>query len=144
MEEASIASLKNHRAVIDLHCKDQRRHIGERNTATSTQMAALLSFDLECSNVDLLEELSTSLGGDCVDPAVPVGNFVNGRVTLGAHSLERIVTLAHTNMCAIRELRTNLQMGTHREVGWDCVQALMDNTGEFDALYSDEKRFSRG
>ena len=60
-------------------------------------------------------------------------------MTLGAHSLERIVTLARANMMTIRELRTSLQMGMHRDGGWDCVQALMDNTGEFDAKYSDEK-----
>ena len=84
-------------------------------------MAALLSFDLENSNSDSLEEFSMSLGGDCVDPAVPVGNFVQGRVTLEARSLERIVTLARANMMAIRELRTSLQMGTHCEGGWDCV-----------------------
>ena len=139
VEEASIQSLKNHRAVIDLHRKDQRRHIGERYTATSTRCAGLLSFDLKCSNTDLLEELTTSLGGDCVDPAVSIGNFVKERVTLEARSLERIVTLARANMCAIRELGTSLQMGTHHEGGWDCVQALMDNTVEFNAKFTDEK-----
>ena len=139
VREASITSLENHRAVIDLQRKDQRRHIGERYTATSTRMAALLSFDLENSNSDLLAELSISLGGDCASPSLPVDSFIQGRVTLEARNLRRIVTLARANMTAIRELRTNLQMGTHREGGWDVVQALMDNTGEFDAKYSDEK-----
>ena len=139
VREASIAKLDNYRAVIDLRRKDQRRHIGERYTATSTRMAALLSFDLENSNSDLLEELSISLGGDCASPSLPVDSLVQGRVTFEARSLHRIVTLARANMSAIKELRENLQMGTHRDGGWDVVHALMDKTGEFDAKYSNEQ-----
>ena len=77
--------------------------------------------------------------GDCENPTILCEHFIKGSVSIEAHNLERIVTLARANMTMIKELRTNLQMGTHRDGGWDCVHALMEKTGEFDAEFSDEK-----
>ena len=87
----------------------------------------------------LLEELYKSLGGDCAEPAVPCEDFIKKDwVAISARHLDRIVTLSCANMCTIRELRTAIEIGTHREEGWDVVQALMDNTGKFTAKFSNE------
>ena len=138
IEEASINGLTNHRALMDFKHKDQHRHIAAKYNATSTKLSALLSFDLECSNSDLLEELSISLVGDCADPAVLCGDFIKGRVSIDARHLERIVMLAQANMCTIGELRTSIEIGTHKDGGWDCVQALMDNTHKLTAKFSNK------
>ena len=59
-------------------------------------------------------------------------------MSIDACHLERIVMLARANMCTICELCMAIEMGTHREGGWDCIQALMYNTGDFAAKYSNE------
>ena len=57
----------------------------------------------EYSNSDFLKGLSMALDGDCEDSTLWYDDFIKGQVSLEAHELERIVSLAQANMCTITE-----------------------------------------
>ena len=99
--------------------KDQQLLIASKYKATSTKLCSIAAFDLEYSSSDLLKELPFALGGDYQNPLLMCKDFIEGGVSLEAHQLKRIVSLARAYMCTITEVCTFIQMGTHPDGGWD-------------------------